>query len=582
MNLFEYYADHLSHCLQTLVDQEVVPADAPLDRATIDSPRDESHGDLALNAAMVLAKPAGMKPRDLAEKIAEDVRAWPHVAGVELAGPGFINVRLADSIWGELIHSIIADPEHFGTSRSGQGKRVNVEYISANPTGPLTIAHARNAVLGEVIANLLEATGHEVTREFYLNDAGNQVDVMARSTYLRYREAFGESVEIPKGAYPGAYLKDVAQALKARDGDKWLAETDEAKWLAPIRRFAIDYMVEEMRRELEEFGIKQLISSEAELLEKGAVDAAIQTLEERGLLYRGVLEPPKGKKPDDWEPREQLLFRSTDFGDDVDRPLRKSDGTNTYFANDIAYHLDKFERGGDGMVHVLGEDHKGYVKRIAAAVNAITDGKCDYQAVVYSIVRVFKGGEEVRMSKRSGTFVLLSDVVDQVGGDALRFTILTRRSEAVIDMDLDKVVEQSNDNPVFYVQYANARVHSVFRNVAESLPDLAVTDSALVSSDVTLLTTPAELKMLRLLAQYPRMVEQAAQAREPHRVVFYLMDLAAAFHSLWSSRNDETLYRFISVENQPLTLARLALIRAVSVTITAGLKLIGAEPRTEM
>lgn len=581
MNLFAFYQDHLTQLLNQLVVDGVIAAEAPLAKASVDTPRDEAHGDLALNAAMVLAKPSGKNPRELAEQIAEKVRTWPHVAQVELAGPGFINIRLQTSAWGAVLDSVLSDPTAFGRSTVGKGAQVNVEYVSANPTGPLTIGHARNAVLGDVIANLLDATGHDVTREFYLNDAGNQVDVLARSTYLRYREAFGEQITIPEGCYPGAYLKDVGEALKARDGDKWL-DASEDDWMPAVRRFAIDMMVEAMRVDLKNFGIEQLISSERALVEAGAVEASLETLQNKGVLYRGVLEPPKGKKPEDWEPREQLLFRSTDFGDDVDRPLQKSDGAYTYFANDIAYHLDKYQRGGDAMVHILGEDHKGYIKRLTAAVAAITDSKCDYQAVVYAIVRIFKNGEEVRMSKRAGNFVTLADVIDDIGADVLRFMMLTRRSEAVLDIDLEKVVEQSNDNPVFYVQYANARIHSVLRKAVELLPEMPIADSELAQSDVSLLTGAAEAAVLRMMAQYPRMVEQAAAAREPHRVVFYLMDLAAAFHSLWAAGNQDAALRFILEDNQPLTHARMALIRAVSVTISAGLQLIGVEPRTEM
>ena len=581
MNLFAFYQDHLTQLLNQLVADGVIAAEAPLAKASVDTPRDEAHGDLALNAAMVLAKPSGKNPRELAEQIAERVRAWPHVAQVELAGPGFINIRLQTSAWGAVLNSVLSDPAAFGRSTVGEGAQVNVEYVSANPTGPLTIGHARNAVLGDVIANLLDATGHDVTREFYLNDAGNQVDVLGRSTYLRYREAFGEQITIPEGCYPGAYLKDVGEALKARDGAKWL-DASEDDWMPAVRRFAIDMMVEAMRIDLKNFGIEQLISSERALVEAGAVEASLETLQNKGVLYRGVLEPPKGKKPEDWEPREQLLFRSTDFGDDVDRPLQKSDGAYTYFANDIAYHLDKYQRGGDAMVHILGEDHKGYIKRLTAAVAAITDSKCDYQAVVYAIVRIFKNGEEVRMSKRAGNFVTLADVIDDIGADVLRFMMLTRRSEAVLDIDLEKVVEQSNDNPVFYVQYANARIHSVLRKAVDLLPAMPIADSDLAQSDVSLLTGAAEAAVLRMLAQYPRMVEQAAAAREPHRVVFYLMDLAAAFHSLWAAGNQDAALRFILEDNQPLTHARMALIKAVSVTISAGLQLIGVEPRTEM
>ena len=581
MNLFAFYQNLLTDLLDQMVDQGLISADAPLSKASVDTPRDERHGDLALNAAMVLAKPSGKNPRELAEQIAQAVRSWPFVERVELAGPGFINMRLGAEAWAEMMTSILQNPETFGRSKTGSGASVNVEYVSANPTGPLTIGHARNAVLGDVIANLLEATGHKVIREFYLNDAGNQVDVLARSAYLRYREAFGETISIPEGCYPGAYLKQVGEALKQRDGAQWL-NADEQAWLPVVRRFAVDEMVEGMREDLRRFGIEQQISSERALVDAGAVQTALTTLTEKGVLYRGVLEPPKGKKPDDWEPREQLLFRSTDFGDDVDRPLQKSDGSYTYFANDIAYHLDKFRRGGNAMVHILGEDHKGYIKRLTAAVAAITDGKCNYQAVVYAIVRIFKNGQEVRMSKRAGNFVTLSDVMDDIGADVLRFMMLTRRSEAVLDLDLEQVAEQSNDNPVFYVQYANARISSVLRKSSELLPQMSIADSDLSSSDVSLLTSEAELAVLRVLAQFPRMVEQAALAREPHRVVFYLTDLAAAFHGLWAAGNQDATLRFILENNQPLTPARMALIRAVSVTISAGLQLMGVEPRTEM
>lgn len=597
VNPFHFYRNCTAEALQALAGEVVVPADLDLSRITVEPPRDPSHGDIATNAAMVLSKPAKMKPRDLAEKIAEKLQAADGVTAVEIAGPGFLNLRIADGFWRERVKDILNTGTAYGDSDLGQGSWVNVEYVSANPTGPLHAAHARGAVVGDALAALLEKAGYNVEREYYINDAGAQVDVLARSAFIRYREALGETIDaIPEGLYPGEYLKDVGEALAKRDGDKWLP-VEESEWLPEFRAVAVEMMMASIREDLDLLGVKQdLYTSEKSLVESGAVDAVLKTLEDKGLIYVGVLEPPKGKAPDDWEARPQTLFKSSEFGDDVDRALKKSDGSWTYFASDIAYHLEKFQRQRpDGrkirhLIDVWGADHGGYVKRMSAAVKAITDGEADLDVKLCQIVHLMNDGKQVRMSKRAGTFVTLRDVLEQVdevagpgkGKDVVRFIMLTRRNDQTMEFDFAKVTEAAKENPVFYVQYAHARHNSSMRNARETFPDLDLSEASLVQARLDLLEDEGELALMRQLAQWPRMVEGAAEAHEPHRIAQYLHELASAFHAQWNKGRDNPQLRFIREDDRDLTLARQALVRSVGLVIASGLAIFAVEPVEEM
>ena len=583
MNIFNCFREEVVRRLLALALAGELPAGLDTGRVTVEPPRDPAHGDLSTNAAMVLAKPAGMAPRQLAEKLCARLAGHDDVVGAEIAGPGFINLRLRDGVWQARIADILRAGTDYGCSTVGGGRRVNVEYVSANPTGPLHVAHARGAVIGDALAALLAKAGYDVTREYYINDAGAQVDVLARSAYLRYREALGEQIgTIPEGLYPGDYLKEAGQALVSRDGKAWL-DKPEAEWLAPVRDFTIELMLARIRADLDTLGIHQeVFSSERRMVESGGVEAALRTLEERGLIYTGVLEPPKGKTPEDWEPRPQTLFRASDFGDDVDRPLKKSDGSWTYFAADIAYHFDKFRRGFPVMIDIWGADHGGYIKRMQAAVTAITGGAGTLDVKICQLVKLLRDGEPVKMSKRAGTFVTLTEVVDEVGKDVVRFIMLTRKNDATLDFDLAKVTEQSRDNPVFYVQYAHARCCSVLRHAEAELKTLDLAAAALADAPLDRLSDPAELALIRLMASFPRLVETAAEAHEPHRIAFYLYDLASAFHALWNKGRDEASLRFLLPGDPALTRARLALVKAVATVVAAGLAIMGVKPLEEM
>jgi len=579
MNLFSYLAAVVRAAVEELSRDGVLPSGLDLSRIGVEAPRDPSHGDVATNAAMVLAKPAGKNPRQVAEALAEKLRASADVVSAEVAGPGFLNLRLTPEFWRARLVDVVSAGLRYGDSKVGQGERANIEYVSANPTGPLTAGHARGAVVGDALAGLLAKAGYEVTREYYINDAGAQVDVLARSAYLRYREAFGETVEIPSGLYPGDYLKAVGEKLKARDGDKWM-KADEPVWLPEVRRFAIDALMDMIRSDLDLLGVHMdRFSSERALVEAGKVEEALATLDSKGLLYKGVLEPPKGKLPEDWEPREQLLFRATQFGDDVDRPIAKADGSFTYFANDVAYHLDKWSRGFTNLIDVVGADHAGWVKRITAAVAAISDGKAAIDVKLCQLVNLLQGGVPVKMSKRSGNFITLRDLIEEVGKDVVRFVMLTRRNDQTLDFDYDKVVEQSKDNPVFYVQYAHARCRSVLRHAA-ALPN-PPDETKLATADYSRLTED-ELPIIRVMAQFPNVIEQAAIAHEPHRIAFYLYDLAAEFHSLWNKGRDDATLRFLIESDPALTLARVGLVKAVQTVLASGLGTIGVEPVEEL
>src|ERR1700733_15069665 len=565
------------------------PAGIDLSRVVIEPPRDAAHGDMATNAAMVLAKEAKAKPRDLAEQIAARLRADDLIASVDVAGPGFINLTLKASAWSDALRTVLREGASYGRSAIGTAEKVNVEYVSANPTGPMHVGHCRGAVFGDALASLLAFAGYDVTREYYINDAGAQVDVLARSAFLRYREALGENIgEIPEGLYPGDYLKPVGEALAAEYG-KRLLPMPEAEWLAPVRVKAIDMMMEEIKGDLAALNIKHdVFFSERSLIEVGdnRVAATIDFLRSKGDVYEGRLPPPKGAPVEDYEDREQTLFRATAYGDDVDRPLLKSDGSYTYFASDIAYHRTKFDRGFANMVDVWGADHGGYIKRGQAALAAVTAGKGSLDVKIVQLVRLLRNGEPVKMSKRAGDFVTLREVVDEVGSDAVRFMMLFRKNDAVLDFDLAKVLEQSKDNPVFYVQYGHARGHSIFKNAREVIPDLPEEDRAraafLGDAAVERLTDPAELSLLRQLAQYPRLIDAAAAAHEPHRIAFYLYDLASEFHALWTRGRDLPYLRFIMNNDAEITKARLALVQGVVSVLASGLAILGVDAPDEM
>jgi len=577
--------------LEHLVASGSLPSGLDWSRVAVEPPRDPAHGDLATNAAMVLAGFLKENPMALAERIATALRRFELVTGdyrgsgftAAAARPGFINIRLAPEVWHAQLRAILRAGIGFGDSAIGGGECVNVEFVSANPTGPMTAAHGRGAVIGDALASLLAKAGFDVTREYYVNDSGAQVDTLARSAYLRYRAALGETVgPIPEGYYPGEYLVETGRALAERDGRKWLGRL-EHEWLAPVREFAVDHMMALIRADLAALGVRHdLFVSERELVEGGAVGDCLAELERRGLIYTGVLEPPKGKLPDDWEPREQTLFRATQFGDDVDRPLKKSDGSWTYFAGDIAYHRDKFRRGFGNLIDIWGADHGGYVKRLQAAIRAVTDGAATLDVKLCQLVHMLDKGVPVRMSKRAGTFVALADVIDEVGKDVFRFIMLTRKNDQALDFDFAKVTEQSRDNPVFYVQYAHARAASVMRHAAEQFPEDDLSDPALTGAPIDRLSDPAELALIRQLSGWPRLVESAAEAHEPHRTAFYLLELAALFHALWNKGKDEATLRFILAGEPALTRARLALVRAVAIVIASGLAVIGVEPVQEM
>ena len=573
MTLYTRFAAHLDAALDALVAAGDLPADLNHANITVEPPRDVTHGDLATNAAMVLAKPAGANPRALAEKIAAELAKLDEVASVSVAGPGFINLFLTDDTWRAELSAIRDGGNDYGRSTQGKGMTVNVEYVSANPTGPMHMGHCRGAVVGDALASLLEFSGHKVIREYYVNDAGGQVDVLARSVHLRYREALGATVEIPEGLYPGDYLVPVGQALAAEFGDTYV-DAPEAEWLVPFRTRAVAAMLVLIKADLALLGIHHdLFSSEAELQAAGKPEAAEHDLRARGLIYDGLLEAPKGQELEDWEPVVLPLFRSTQFGDDQDRPIKKSNGQWTYFGADLAYHYQKAQTA-DALIDIWGADHAGTVKRIVAAVAALTGGKTRFDVKLVQMVRLMRGGEPIKMSKRAGNFVTLADVVREVGKDVVRFTMLTRKSDAQMDFDFAKVVEASKDNPVFYVNYAHARIASLHRRAGEAG---IVCDSV----DLSQLDTE-DLALVKLAAQFPRIVDTAATAREPHRIAFYLYDLAASLHSLWNVGNDRPDRRFLLPDNPAMTCARLFLADAIGQIIRNGLGIMGVEAVQEM
>lgn len=582
MNIFEVFGVRIRAAIEGL-GEDIAAED--LARISIEPPRDPSHGDISTNAAMLLAKKLGAKPRDLAGRIAAALEADPDVAAVEVAGPGFINLRLADGFWHGLLKTVLGLGTTYGATGLGGGLKVNVEYVSANPTGPMHVGHCRGAVVGDALARLLAKAGFDVTREYYINDAGGQIDVLARSAYLRYREALGESVAIPEGLYPGDYLKPVGEALRTLHDDRLLA-MPEAEWLPIVRRLAVDMMMDMIRDDLALLGVRHEVFFSEKTLHEGvdgapsAIAEMIADFRERGLVYDGRLPPPKGQLPEDWEDREQVLFRSSEWGDDIDRPLMKSDGSYTYFAADVAYMRSKFLRGFKQMIFILGADHGGYVKRLEAVGAAVSGGTIEVIVRLCQLVRLFRGGEPVKMSKRSGDFVTLRDVVDEVGPDAVRFMMLMRKNDAPLDFDFVKVREQSKDNPVFYVQYAHARCHSVFRQAREQMPEIADLDAA--DAPLSALTAPSELALVKKIAELPRIINAAADVHEPHRVAFYLHELASDFHAHWNLGKENANLRFVNLDDPISSRARLALVRAVMNTLASGLDVLGVAAPVEM
>ena len=584
MDIFASFAERVAAAVATLVADGKLPEGLPLERITVEPPRDPAHGDLSTNAAMVLAKPAGTNPRALAETLAADLGTDPRVASVSVAGPGFINLTLAPQIYEEVLRAILAAGTRYGAGAPRPEPAINVEYVSANPTGPMHVGHGRGAVFGDALASLLGFAGHRVAREYYINDAGAQVDVLARSAFLRYREALGEEIAIPEGLYPGDYLKPVGEALAAEHGPA-LLDLPEERWLPLAREAAIAAMMALIREDLAALAVEHEVFFSERSLSQGPEDliaATIADLRARDLVYEGRLPPPKGQVDEDWEDREQTLFRATLFGDDVDRPLLKSDGSYTYFAADIAYHGSKFARGFPVMVDVWGADPGAYITRMPPAGGAVTAGKGELDVKICQLVKLMRGGEPVKMSKRAGDFVTLREVVDEVGRDAVRFMMLYRKNDAPLEFDLAKVVEQSKDNPVFYVQYAHARASSVFRQAREAHPGEDFGPDALAGADLSRLADESESVLLRLLAQYPRLVAQAAEAHEPHRLSFYLNDVASAFHSLWNKGKDSPHLRFVNQTDRESTKARLALVQAVRSVIASGLGVLGVTAPDEM
>ncbi len=580
MNLFSDMRALVIDALAQIQADGTLPEGLDMANVTVEPPRDAAHGDMATNAAMVLAKPAGKKPRDIADALAARLLADPRVDAADVAGPGFLNLRLAPSVWQGVIRKVLEQGRDYGRSDMGQGRKVNVEYVSANPTGPLHVGHTRGAVFGDALCSLLDFSGHDVTREYYVNDGGAQVDVLARSVYLRYLEAHGQEVAFEDGTYPGDYLIGVGQALKDKVGDAYVGKGEDV-WLEDIRNFATDAMLAMIREDLDMLGVRMdNFFSEKSLYGTGRIEAALEDLKAKGLIYEGVLEPPKGKTPEDWEPREQTLFRSSSHGDDVDRPVMKSDGSWTYFAPDIAYHFDKIERGYDELIDVFGADHGGYVKRMKAAVSALSAGRVPLDVKLTQLVRLFKDGEPFKMSKRAGTFITLRDVVEQVGADVTRFVMLTRKNDAPLDFDFARVLEQSKDNPVFYVQYAHARIRSVMRKAEAA--GIAQDTATLSAADLDRASDPAELALAAKLAEWPRLVEIAARTHEPHRIAFYLYELASELHGLWNLGNARPELRFLQDGDIAATQAKLALIEATAVVISAGLGILGVTPVEEM
>ena len=591
MNVFATMKSRIDAAVTDLMAEGALPSGLDLTRIVAEPPREAGHGDIATNAAMVLAKPVGKPPRAVAELLAERLRKVEDVTQVVIAGPGFINLTLADDIWRATLRDVLREGTSYGDSTVGGGERINVEYVSANPTGPMHVGHARGAVVGDALARLLAKAGFAVTKEYYINDAGGQVDNVAHALHMRYLQVLGHvseedvqyALERKEIQYGGSYLIPAAEALVKRDGDKWVHIKDRSQWVPALREFTVAYMMEVIKADLTALGVQHdVFTSEKAIAEAHKIDRAVGVLEQEGLVYIGTLPPPRGKTPEDWEPKPLLLFRASQFGDDIDRPLKKSSGEWTYFAADTAYHKDKVDRGFENLINIWGADHAGDVKRVQAALKALTHGKGQLDVLLCQMVRVLNQGEPVKMSKRAGTFITMRDLIDAVGKDVVRFIMLTRKNDAPLDFDYAKVTEKSRDNPVFYVQYAHARGRSVFRHAAAMFGAGGLTDAALAEADLARLADPDEVALMRMMAAWPRTVEAAAVAHEPHRVAFYLYDLASQFHALWNKGNDATELRFLQADDPAVSLARLALVRGVGLVIASGLTVFGVEPVEEM
>ncbi|MFV0321457.1 MAG: arginine--tRNA ligase [Alphaproteobacteria bacterium] len=583
MNIFSHFSKIINALVTDNASAWGLSDLSNLDRMAVEPPRDQSHGDIATNVALILAKPNKLNPRDLGQKIADELSKLDIVDTVEIAGPGFINMRISNRFWQQSVADILKAGGNFGKPNDGKDQMVNVEYVSANPTGPLHIGHCRGAVLGDAIASILDFAGYKVTKEYYVNDAGAQVDILARSTYLRYAEAITKKeAQIPEGLYPGEYLIPVGEALAKQYGDQFI-NTDESEYLAIFRDFSIEKMLDLIKNQLTELGVQhEVFTSERSFVESGKMNDALTELREKGIVYEGILPKPKGKEDSGWQPLELTLFRSSAYGDDVDRPLFKSDGTHTYFASDIAYHYDKYLRGAKILIDILGADHGGYVKRMQAAVKAMSDNNATLDAKLCQMVNLMDNGEPVKMSKRAGNFITTTDVVEKVGKDVVRFIMLTRSADTQLDFDLTKVIEMSKDNPVFYVQYAHARVSSVKKQLEETFADINLSDAALQTADLSLLTDEGELNIMRNLLRWPSVVAGTAEKHEPHRIANYLYETAAQLHAQWNRGNDDASLRFVILNDVKLSIARFALLRAVQNTIAIGLTLFGVEPREKM
>lgn len=584
-NIFHHYKKIVGDTVSHLASSGAISGSAlDLGRVTVELPRDASHGDMSTNAAMVLSKQVGKNPRELAELIANDLKSRnPDIESADVAGPGFINLTLKPESWSDIVRTILEEGTEYGTSTMGAGEKVNVEYVSVNPTGPMHAGHVRGAVVGDCLARVLEKAGYDVTREYYFNDAGTQVDVLARTMHLRYLEVLGQDIgEIPEGLYPGEYLKDIAFKLAQRDADKW-KDKPESEWLVPIREFAVAELMDIIKHDLKLIGIEHdVFSNERVLIDNGTLDTCFKILEDKGLIYNGTLPPPRGKEMTDWEPAELTLFRSSNFGDASDRPLKKRDGTWAYIMPDIAYHYDKVRRGFNRLINVLGMDHGGYLERIRPVVNAFSDNKVKLDVIFNGMVKVLKNGVPVKFSKRSGNIITMREMIEEVGADVVRFFMVVRAPETELEFDYAKVIEQSKDNPVFYVQYAHARCCSVFRNAREMFPKADMSDQVLAKAPIEKLVSKHEIDLIRTLASWPRIVEAAADSYEPHRVAYYLHDLAGAFHAFWHAGREDATMRFLHENDIDLSLARLALVDNVRTVIASGLNVLGVKPVEEM
>lgn len=581
MNVFSHFRKVIIATLESLVAQELLPKDLDFAKVTAEPPKEAEHGDIATNAAMVLAKQARKNPREIAALLCEKLQQNDQIIGCEVAGPGFVNLRIDNAFWLQCVQDILKAGRAYGDGDLGNGIPVNLEYVSVNPTGPMHIGHCRGAVAADILGSVLQKAGYQVTREYYINDAGNQADLLAHSVYGRYLEALGHPKQ-DVGEYPGEYLIPVGQALADQFGEKWIG-ADESEWMETIRTFSVNAMMDLIRKDLALLGIHHdIFTSEKEIVSRGETDEAFKVLEEQGLIYQGRLPPPKGKKPEEWVAEELVLFRSTDFGDDSDRPLKKPDGRWTYFAGDIAYHWDKIRRGFKVIIDFWGADHVGYVKRLNSAVQGLSQGKVEFEALLCQLVKFMDKGQPVKMSKRAGTYIAVDDVVDRVGKDSVRFMMITRKNDVPLDFDFAKVVEQSKDNPVFYVQYAHARACSVKRHIKELFPNLDIAPENLAQANLALLENQEDIDLIKILTQWPRQIELAAKTREPHRVAYYLYNVASTFHALWTKGKDQTQLRFLYPENQEKTLARFAMVQAMAIVIASGLEVMGVKPVEEM